>query len=87
MLAKLAETSKAGDVVSNVKNNSRNFVFQHITPPNTEKTDGSTSRMKRVTFLFVFKNIFMFQDNCIMHYLIHDFHFILGDCESCDQES
>lgn len=48
MLAKLAEGGKPADAVSNVKNNSRNFVFSHITPPNQEKTDGSTSRVKRV---------------------------------------
>ncbi|CAL8101760.1 unnamed protein product [Orchesella dallaii] len=47
MLAKLAEITKSGDPVSNVKSNSRNFVFSHITPPNVEKTDGSTSKVKR----------------------------------------
>ncbi|ODM95981.1 Claspin [Orchesella cincta] len=49
MLAKLAEITKSGDPVSNVKSNSRNFVFSHITPPNVEKTDGSTSKVKRGT--------------------------------------
>lgn len=63
MLGKLAEISKpGGDAVSNVKNNSRNFVFQHITPPNVEKVDGTTSRVKRVCglrFSMFFKTFFL----------------------------
>lgn len=60
MLQKLAEATKQSDQVSNVKNNSRNFVFQTITPPNVEKSNGSTSRVKRVCVMLTIQYYYYF---------------------------